>query len=216
MTPNAEQAGVRLRGVERAAATLDANRHSNLKRGSQEAVLRTIKLETTALAVTVLALVTTANAQQSKAQLPAAAPVPSQIASAQKIFVSNGGGDSPTPGINEAVFNGGPDRPYNQFYEAIKGWGRYEVVSSPADADLVFEISWSLADTEFRLPVFGKLRLVILDPRTHTTLWTISEYAQGAMLVSNRDKNLDQAMTTVIGRLKVLATSAPPGVVAPN
>ena len=142
-------------------------------------------------------------AEQSKGSAPA--PAPPQIAAAQKVFISNAGGSSLDAVIDETIFNGGPDRPYNQFYAAMKSLGWYELVSSPADADLVLEISWSLTDTGLRLPVLGQLRLVIIDPKTHVTLWNITEYVQGAMLLGNRDKNFDQAMTTVVNRMKILA-----------
>jgi hypothetical protein len=162
--------------------------------------LRTIKSLAAALAILVLAQVL--NAQQSKA--PAPAPVPAQIAAAQKVFISNAGGASLETVIDETVFNGGPDRPYNEFYGSMKNWGRYELVSSPADADLVLEISWVLTDTGLRLPVLGQLRLVVIDPKTHVTLWNITEYVRGALLLGNRDKNFDQAMNTVVARLKAL------------
>ena len=35
----------------------------------------------------------------------------------------------------------GTRRAYDQSYAAIKNWGQYELVSSPSDADLVFEVS---------------------------------------------------------------------------
>ena len=162
--------------------------------------MRTIKSLAAALAILVLAQVL--NAQQSKA--PAPAPVPAQIAAAQKVFISNAGGASLETVIDETVFNGGPDRPYNEFYGSMKNWGRYELVSSPADADLVLEISWVLTDTGLRLPVLGQLRLVVIDPKTHVTLWNITEYVRGALLLGNRDKNFDQAMNTVVARLKAL------------
>jgi hypothetical protein len=110
--------------------------------------------------------------------------------------------------IGQTVFNGGADRPYNQFYSAMKDWGRYELVSSPADADMVFEVSWALTDTGLRLPVLGQLRLVMIDPKTHITLWSFTQYVRGAMLLGNRDKNFDQAMTTVVNHLKLLAAPA--------
>lgn len=87
------------------------------------------------------------------------------------------------------------------------------MVSSPADADLVFEISWAFSTGP---DILGRLRLVILDPKTHITLWTMSEAVRGATLLSNRDKNFDQAMTALLGRLNVLAAPAPPGGAAPN
>jgi hypothetical protein len=136
--------------------------------------------------------------------------VPAQIAAAQKVFISNAGGASLETVIDETVFNGGPDRPYNEFYAAMKSWGRYDLVSSPADADLVLEISWALTDTGLRLPVLGQLRLVVIDPKTHATLWNITEYVRGAILLGNRDKNFDQAMNTVLARLKGLMLPAAP------
>jgi hypothetical protein len=77
-------------------------------------------------------------------------------------------------------------------------------VASPADADLVLEISWVLSDTGLRLPVLGQLRLLIMDPKTHFTLWSITEYVRGAVLLSNRDRNFDQAMNTIVNRVKTL------------
>jgi hypothetical protein len=151
------------------------------------------------------------SAQQSKG--PAPAPVPAQISAAQKVFISNAGGESFETVIDETVFNGGPDRPYNQFYAAMKNWGRFELVSSPADADLVLEISWVLTDTGLRLPVLGQLRLVVIDPKTHVTLWNFTEYVRGAILLGNRDKNFDQAMNTIISRIKAL--TSPPAAADP-
>ena len=168
--------------------------------------MRTAKPLAFCLTVAIVALVQTLSAQQSKGPTPG--PVPAQIAAAQKVFISNAGGASLETVIDETVFNGGPDRPYNEFYAAMKSWGRYELVSSPADADLVLEISWVLTDTGLRLPVLGQLRLVVIDPRTHVTLWNITEYVRGAILLGNRDKNFDQAMNTVVARMKAL--TAPP------
>jgi hypothetical protein len=171
-------------------------------------MLIAIKLPAFCLTVAILGVFPGLNAQQAKG--PAPAPVPAQISAAQKVFISNAGGESLETVIDETVFNGGPDRPYNQFYAAMKSWGRCELVSSPADADLVLEISWVLTDTGLRLPVLGQLRLVVIDPKTHVTLWNLTEYVRGAILLGNRDKNFDQAMNTVLGRLKTLMLSAAP------
>jgi hypothetical protein len=155
------------------------------------------------LLVATLVLSTFVTAQQSKGSAPA--PVPTQITSSQKVFISNLGGESFETVFDQNVFHGGPDRPYNDFYSAMKTWGKFELVSSPADADLVLEISWALSDTGLKLPVLGQLRLVVLDPKTHVPLWTLIEYVRGAVLLSNRDKNFDHAMNTIVGRLKLLS-----------
>jgi hypothetical protein len=166
----------------------------------------TTKLPVFCLALAILGSAPLLSAQKSKEPEPA--PVPVQIAAARKVFISNAGGESFETVIDEIVFNGGPDRPYNQFYAAVKTWGRCELVSSPSDADLVLEISWVLTDTGLRLPVLGQLRLVIIDPKTHVTLWNLTEYVRGALLLGNRDKNFDQAMTTIVNRLKILMVPA--------
>jgi hypothetical protein len=161
---------------------------------------------TLSLACVLLGLLPLLSAQKSKEL--AAAPVPPQIAAARKVFISNAGGESFEAVIDQTVFNGGPDRPYNQFYAAVKDWGRCEIVSSPSDADLVLEVSWALSDTGLRLPVLGQLRLVVIDPKTHITLWNFTEYVRGAILLGNRDKNFDQAMTTIVNRLKIMMVPA--------
>jgi hypothetical protein len=169
----------------------------------------TIKLPTFCLAFAILTSLQLLSAQKSKEAVPAPpAPVPAQIAAARKVFISNAGGESFETVIDQTVFNGGPDRPYNQFYAAVKDWGRCEIVSSPSDADLVLEISWVLSDTGLRLPVLGQLRLIVIDPKTHVTLWNFTEYVRGAILLGNRDKNFDQAMTTIVNRLKILMVPA--------
>jgi hypothetical protein len=77
-------------------------------------------------------------AEQSKTVPPA--PVPPQILAAKKIFIANAGGEQPS---EESQYSGDADRSYNQFYAAMKTWGRYELVSSPAEADLWFEIRFT-------------------------------------------------------------------------
>jgi hypothetical protein len=176
--------------------------------------LKAIRALVFCLSLAVLGLIQAVSAQQSKETAPA--PVPAQIAAAQKVFISNAGGATLEAILDETIFNGGPDRPYNQFYAGMKSWGRYEFVSSPADADLVLEISWALTDTGLRLPVLGQLRLVIIDPKTHITLWNLTEYVRGALLLGNRDKNFDQAMNTVVARLKALTAPPPTADPAPK
>jgi hypothetical protein len=156
------------------------------------------------LTVTILAFSSVLSAQQSKGAAPA--PLPPEIPAAQTGFIANAGGASLDTVIDQTVFDGGPDRPYNDFCAAMKSWGRYQIVSSPASADLVFEISWVLSDTGLKLPVLGQLRLLIIDPKTHVTLWNITEYVRGALLLGNRDKNFVSAMNTVVSRMKLLVS----------
>jgi hypothetical protein len=151
------------------------------------------------------------------------APVPSQILSAQTIFVGNEGGASDPYAGRYGDFSGGPDRAYNEFYTALKTFPNYTLVSTPATADLVFEISFS----EFPVPgdvtkggsspttADAKFRMVIIDPKTHVTLWTITEYVGGALLEGNREKNYEQALGRIVADLQSL-TASPPSAPAKN
>jgi hypothetical protein len=76
------------------------------------------------------------SSQQPKAT--AAEPVPAQIVAARKVFLSNAGADIVSQTACKRA--GEPDQAYTYFYSAMQSWGRYEIVSAPADADLVFEI----------------------------------------------------------------------------
>jgi len=150
--------------------------------------------------------------------LPPAAPVPAQIIAGRRAFVSNLGAD--TSLIHPDHYSGGPDRAYNQFYAAMKSWGRYELLPAPAGADLILALTWVAppgpSDVthgnggSWRDPQF---RLTIVDPATHTVLWAFTEHleAQGR----THDQGFDQAMTRIVDDLKKLA-GPPPAASAPG
>jgi hypothetical protein len=75
----------------------------------------------------------TAKAQRTASVAPALPPL--QITSAHTIFISNGGG---TNYFN--AFSGGADRGYSQLFTALQQWNHYQIVPSPSQADLIFEI----------------------------------------------------------------------------
>jgi hypothetical protein len=56
----------------------------------------------------------------------------------------------------------------------------------------------------------------VIDPKTHITLWSLTQYVRGAVLLGNRDKNFDQAMTIIVNRLKVLANPSAAPVNTPS
>jgi len=96
---------------------------------------------------------------------------------AKKVFISN------APGQNLPASLGGPDRTYNEFYAAMKSWGRYELVSAPADADMIFEISLAssivgvggTSSSGCSSSSEADLRLAILDAKTRVPLWWFAE-----------------------------------------
>jgi hypothetical protein len=143
-------------------------------------------------------------------------PVPRQISAAKTIFIANAGDKT---NLFPDVYSGGPDRPYVQFYSDMQTWGRYQLVSSPDQADLVFQISlvnhiasellsgnnagyWNGA--EWHDP---QLRLNILDPKTHISLWELTSHIQStAGLKRSRDRQFDLAMGNLVSELEQLST----------
>ena len=145
----------------------------------------------------------------------ATAPIPTQIASAKKVFIANAGENQPF--YNEPMFNGGSERAYDLFYASMKAWGKFELVGSPAEADLILEIEFTVPKAgpkvaqEMNLlagdvPYDPQFRLVIRDPRTSALLWAVTEHVQWAILQGNRDKNFDQALVRLAFDAQSLAT----------
>lgn len=140
---------------------------------------------------------------QEPKDLRTVGPLPAPIVTAHKIFVSNAPGDA-----LPASF-GGPARPYHDFYAAMQSWGHYQLVSSPTDADLILEISFSH-------PIVGVnvmsssgggsasamlLKLVIVDPKTNIPLWWFTESFSPKSGFSHRNETLDSNFHASIAAL---------------
>lgn len=149
-------------------------------------------------------------AAQTKQAPPA--PVPAQIFAAKKIFIANAGGDEMAE--DDPRFSGGPDRAYNQFYAAMKNWGQFEIVSSPAQADLLLEIRQEVQTVVLGgkagasdIPLF---RLKIRDPRTNALLWGFHIHGQFGLGQGASDKNFDQAVDQLVTHLEALIARSTP------
>ncbi len=108
---------------------------------------------------------------------------------------------------------GVPDLTYNEFYADIHSWGQYEIVSAPADADLVFEIRFisQIGPTSVLGGQGGsgqdfQFRLVILDPKTRTVLWAFTESVPQAANHAASRKKFDNAMTEIVNDVKKLSS----------
>jgi hypothetical protein len=136
------------------------------------------------------------------------APVPTQVVTAKKVFISNAGVDATSPIHFKRAR--GPNEPYEQFYVAMKHSGRYELVGAPADADLVLQLRFSapLNSCETYQP---QLLLEILDTKTHFLLWTFTEAVKDVgrhplfEVNANWDKNLKEGIDNLVEDLTQLA-----------
>ncbi len=144
--------------------------------------------------------VQTAWAQQT---IPAA-PVPSQIQQAQTIFLTNSGSDPNFP-IDAT-------KTYNDIYAALQTWGRYKLVNSPEQADLVFQLRSIAPITDVsgnRGGVYSvtspAFQLTILDPKSNIALWTITSPVNvtGKNQVLARWVSISE--TNLVSRVKVVA-----------
>lgn len=187
-------------------------------------MFKRMKMAPIVISMAILLSVAAVSEAQKTNAVPTA-PIPSQILTAKKVFIANGGGDESR--FDAPSFSGGPDRLYNEFYASVKSWGRYELVSSPADADLVLEVQLNVMQPKRARLSSGdeseeydaQFRLTVRDAKTQTVLWGITEHAESAILQSNRDKNFESALYLIVFEVKKIAGpanggaagSAPPG-----
>jgi hypothetical protein len=136
---------------------------------------------------------------------PPSAPVPTPIFAAKKVFISNATGEIVLP-------PGNPDLTYDEFYAAMKSWGRYQLVSSPADADLVLEVRFTfvVGPTDVNQGGGGssqvfQFRLVILDPKSHVVLWAFSEILPESNNKVKSRQVFHQTIGTLVDDLKKLS-----------
>jgi hypothetical protein len=160
-----------------------------------------------------LLLAVVATAQQPEPV--AVAPVPPQLLNAKTVFISNAGADS---GLFPHPFSGDPDRAYNEFYADVVSWGRFQLVASPDQADLVFELQLmapsgpSNADkSKGASDPLPMVRLVIYDRPTHYVLWALTESIAPADRQKTHDHNFDEAVSNLVLDAGRLTKSLPSG-----
>jgi hypothetical protein len=132
------------------------------------------------------------------------APVPPQIASSKTVFLSNAGADTGFP-ID-------PTQVYNDVYKALQTWGRYKLVSSPEQADLVFKLRDMSTFTTYgashgtvytvNSPSF---QLAIVDPKANATLWMINSPVALAGSKQKLARWISISETNLVSRIKVVA-----------
>jgi hypothetical protein len=165
------------------------------------------------ISIALCAVLLVASAAFSQEPAPVtAAPIPPAILAAKRIFVSNAGGDS---GLFPSPFTGDPSRGYNQLYAGLKANGQYQLVSDPAQADLVLELQLTAPNgptngskvngSSNPVPMF---RLVVYDARSHFILWAFTQSIDIAFLQKTHDRNFDEAVTALLLEFESLSGKA--------
>jgi hypothetical protein len=96
-----------------------------------------------------------------------------------------------------------PNRVYNQLYASIKAAGKFQLVLTPADADLVLQARFSHSVTALEFHI----KLAILDPRSNVLLWAFSETvpaATGPHWKEKREDNFNEALTKLLNEFTSL------------
>jgi len=143
----------------------------------------------------------------------AAAPIPAQILTSKRVFISNAGVSTTELTYYVAAHTGGANGLYNEFYAAMKNWGRYELVAAPADADLVLEIDLRRESPggETVMRPDPDLGLRILDAKTHFVLWEFVETVPaGSGRPATRRKAWEKALTKLVDDVKEIAGQTRP------
>jgi len=140
---------------------------------------------------------------KNKKKVPEA-PLPSMVTNAKKIFLSNGGGSNLA---------------YDTFYSDMKEWGKYEIVGSPDEADLIVELAyrverggtnvWSSTNSYNNTTqvhssqiVDPELVLTIFDAKTKNSLWSETDHRRLARLEKNREKETAKSAERLLDDLK--------------
>jgi hypothetical protein len=133
------------------------------------------------------------------------APLPAVIVNAKKVFLSNGGGSNLA---------------YDAFYFEMKTWGKYEIVGSPEEEDLIVELAywverggtrvWSSTNTYNNTTqvhsaqiVDPQVMLSIYDAKSKTSLWSESDHRRLARMEKNREKETVNSAQRLVEDLKV-------------
>jgi hypothetical protein len=133
---------------------------------------------------------------------------------AKNVFISNASGEELDPRLFY-IPTVDPDLAHAKFFASLKSGSRYEPVLVPADADLILEIRFMSRLAPGVGMIDPYLRLLILDPRTHTLLWALRkrvEASPGIHGKEKREKNFGPAIPARVGDLTRLASQpvAPP------
>ena len=153
-------------------------------------------------------IVPTQTAPVRSAPAPATAtpintPVPGQITTAHTVFLANAG--------NDAAFPIASSETYSTIYQALHTWGRYRLIATPQEADLIFTLRGVDPLTLYgagRSHVYPytspAYELVITDTHSAVPLWTIDSPVDLAGGGNTRARWQAISVTNLVSRLKLL------------
>lgn len=137
-----------------------------------------------------------------------AAPVPAPILSAHKIFIANGGADAGS--LLGRTFQHQPEKTYALFYASMQARGRWQLVNSPAGADLILVVRLVQAGPYATLGDGMAVELKIIDGNTHMPLWNLLQPLKDADLQGTWAKNYSSGVDALTDQFQALTSAAAP------
>ena len=133
------------------------------------------------------------------------APVPDPLLKGKRAFISYELGDVTA---FPSSYSGGPERAYGEFYNQMKAWGRYELVSDPKNADVIFAVRFVDPPA---IP-HPQIRIGVMDAGARVSLWGFVEEVDFAFFKKHRDQAFTSAVKQLIVDVQTLVTpaAAPP------
>lgn len=142
-------------------------------------------------------------AGKSRKDVPIA-PLPAVIVNSEKVFLTNGGGS---------------DLSYDTLYSEMKTWGKYQIVGSPDQADLIIELAYRVEHGGTRVwssnnsydgttqvhstqIVDPQLVLTIYDAKSRNSLWSTIDHRRLARREKNREKETINSAERLVDELK--------------
>jgi bifunctional ADP-heptose synthase (sugar kinase/adenylyltransferase) len=139
------------------------------------------------------------------------APMPALIVRSHKVFLANAGGSTLA---------------FDEFYAQIKSWGRYQLVGSPSEAEIVLELTYAVVDQGEHVwsstsAYSGKtrvhsaretsreLQLSIYDAKNKDLLWATTDNPR-ARFGNHQEEELVRSADRLSGDLRIRVEAAPP------
>jgi hypothetical protein len=114
---------------------------------------------------------------------------------------------------------GGSEIPFNVIESGLEGWGRFTLVDSPQQADIIIEVESPEEDTgtsvssstdagghssttSSRDITVAIIKVIVYDARTHLPLWTANERPKGGFKEKTRDDNLVKSAELLVSRFR--------------
>jgi hypothetical protein len=172
-------------------------------------------LATSLLATSLLAQEAAQEKPEQEGKKPVYASPSARLAAAKTAVVQNAGGSA---------------IPYNVISSGLEGWGRFRLVDSRAEADVVVEVSSPDDDnasvsSKTRVGTSGKMedsnttsrnlsngavKLVVYDAKTHIPLWSASEQPKGGFRQRAREDHLVEAAQRLLAKFRERVEPPPP------